>query len=129
VRKFPEVVKLKELRSFAKSGGALENMQMLKQSRLSVSAVKPKEWKFIMSLAGEDDEEAGPGDEDEDEEEHGDGTGEADATLVETVEQVFKGVKKVAAAALGNVTGGDKEPSGAVTVDGGEDDEDEEGDE
>jgi len=29
-------------------------MQLLKQTRLSVSAVKPKEWEFILSLAGEE---------------------------------------------------------------------------
>lgn len=41
-----------DLRSFAKSGGALEKMQLLRQGRLSISAVKPKEWAFVLSLAG-----------------------------------------------------------------------------
>jgi predicted RNA-binding protein with PUA-like domain len=31
----------------------LENMQYIKQGRLSVSKVEPKEWNFIMQLAGE----------------------------------------------------------------------------
>jgi len=55
VRKFPDLITLAELKSFAKPGGALENMQMLKQSRLSVSAVKPREWRFIHGLLEEDD--------------------------------------------------------------------------
>ena len=63
VRKFSEIIPLSELRSFARQGGALERMQMLKQSRLSVSPVKPKEWHFINSLAqaGDSDESAGEG--------------------------------------------------------------------
>lgn len=32
-------------------------MQVLIQSRLSVSSVKPKEWKFIMSLVADDDKD------------------------------------------------------------------------
>jgi predicted RNA-binding protein with PUA-like domain len=54
VKKFATPVGLKELRTFAKPGGSLENMQMLKQSRLSVSSVSPYEWRFILALAGED---------------------------------------------------------------------------
>lgn len=54
-RKFGQLVKLSELKSFAEPGGVLEKMQLLKQSRLSVSAVKAKEWKFILSLAGEEE--------------------------------------------------------------------------
>ena len=38
------MIKLKELQKFAKAGGSLENMQVLKQSRLSVSKVTKKEW-------------------------------------------------------------------------------------
>ncbi|PGH10296.1 hypothetical protein GX51_00053 [Blastomyces parvus] len=53
-RKFRQLITLAELKSFAKPGGPLENMQMTKQSRLSVSAVSGKEWKFIMGLAGEE---------------------------------------------------------------------------
>ena len=58
VRKFNEQVSLPRLRSFAKPGGILEKMQVLVQSRLSVSLVRPKEWKFIMSLVEEDDKNA-----------------------------------------------------------------------
>lgn len=54
VRKFPKVIRLTDLRSFAKVGGTLEKMQLLKQSRLSVSAVEPKEWDFILSLVEEE---------------------------------------------------------------------------
>ena len=53
VKKFGKLVKLRELKSFSKSGGALENMQTIKLSRLSVSAVTPQEWRFILDLAGE----------------------------------------------------------------------------
>ena len=44
VEKFPKMIKLKELQKFAKTGGSLENMQVLRQSRLSVSKVTKKEW-------------------------------------------------------------------------------------
>lgn len=44
VQKFPGMIKLKELQKYAKNGGVLENMQVLKQSRLSVSKVAKKEW-------------------------------------------------------------------------------------
>ncbi|EXJ76058.1 uncharacterized protein A1O5_00566 [Cladophialophora psammophila CBS 110553] len=53
VKKFASLITLKELKSFSKPGGVLENMQTLKQSRLSVSAVSPEEWRFILDLAGE----------------------------------------------------------------------------
>ncbi|KAK2795833.1 hypothetical protein FQN52_003683 [Onygenales sp. PD_12] len=49
-RKFKELVTLAYLKSLAKPGGPLENMQMMRQSRLSVSAVGEKEWEFIMGL-------------------------------------------------------------------------------
>lgn len=48
--KFPEMVALNELRKYAKPGGALENLQTLKMSRLSVSKVTKREWDFIYSL-------------------------------------------------------------------------------
>ncbi|KAJ4629251.1 hypothetical protein HRR86_002701 [Exophiala dermatitidis] len=53
VRKFDKLVTLKELKSFSEPSGALKDMQMLRQSRLSVSSVKPAEWEFILQLAGE----------------------------------------------------------------------------
>jgi hypothetical protein len=55
VRKFPELVPLSELRKYGQPGGALQDLEMLKQSRLSVSAVKPREWRFILGLAQDDD--------------------------------------------------------------------------
>jgi predicted RNA-binding protein with PUA-like domain len=53
VKKFEKPITLKELRSFAKEGGKLADMQMLKQSRLSVSSVSPDEWRFILDVAEE----------------------------------------------------------------------------
>jgi hypothetical protein len=55
VRKFPELVPLSQLRKYGQPGGALQDLEMLKQSRLSVSAVKPGEWHFILSLARAED--------------------------------------------------------------------------
>ncbi|KAK2738436.1 hypothetical protein FQN57_007027 [Myotisia sp. PD_48] len=53
--KFKEPVKLSMLKSNAAPGGALEGLQTVRQSRLSVSAVTPQQWNFIMSLAEEED--------------------------------------------------------------------------
>ena len=53
VKKFDTMMTLKELKSFAGSGGMLENMQTLKQTRLSVSSVQPAEWQFILEQLGE----------------------------------------------------------------------------
>ena len=50
-------MKLKELHKYAKEGGILQNMQTLKQSRLSVSKVSKKEWDFILRLGGHEDED------------------------------------------------------------------------
>jgi predicted RNA-binding protein with PUA-like domain len=58
-RKFDEIISLDKLKTFAKSGGALENLQTLRMSRLSVSAVTPNEWDFILGQVqsqNEDDE-------------------------------------------------------------------------
>ena len=57
MRKLSKLIPLTLLKSYARPGHDLENLQMLKQTRLSVSAVKPAEWNFIMGLE-EDDEEA-----------------------------------------------------------------------
>lgn len=54
-RKFPELVRLKELQKYAKEGGILQKLQTLRQSRLSVSKVSKKEWDFILSLAGDEE--------------------------------------------------------------------------
>ena len=58
-RKFKEPITLKELREDAIKGGKLENMQMLKQSRLSVSAVTKDEWDFLMSTIEEREKSEG----------------------------------------------------------------------
>ena len=50
------MVKLKDLQKFAHPGGMLANLQTLKQSRLSVSKVSKKQWDFILSLAGDEED-------------------------------------------------------------------------
>lgn len=70
-RKFNNLISLNDLKSHATAGGPLENLQTLKQSRLSVSSVTPQQWKFIMGLADEqeqeqEDPEENQGDQDED---------------------------------------------------------------
>jgi predicted RNA-binding protein with PUA-like domain len=51
--KLAQPITLKELKEFAGKGGPLENMQMLKQSRLSVSGVTKEEWDFLMNVVKE----------------------------------------------------------------------------
>lgn len=52
--KFAQQIGLQELKAMgAKSGSPLENMQMLKQSRLSVSRVSPAEWEHLMGIVEE----------------------------------------------------------------------------
>ncbi|KAJ6055350.1 hypothetical protein N7499_006386 [Penicillium canescens] len=53
-RKLGKQVTLADLKSHAQPGKPLENMQMLKQSRLSVSSVTPAQWQYILELAGEE---------------------------------------------------------------------------
>ena len=53
VKKFDELITLREIKSFAAEGGALAGMHMLRQGRLSVSSVQPAEWRFILDLAQE----------------------------------------------------------------------------
>ncbi|KAI1160607.1 PUA-like domain-containing protein [Nemania serpens] len=55
--KFARPIGLKELREMGKPGQPLENMQMLKQSRLSVSRVSPSEWEYLIDLAQRQDDE------------------------------------------------------------------------
>ncbi|KAL4784805.1 PUA-like domain-containing protein [Aspergillus varians] len=52
-RKFDNLITLNELKSHASTNAPLGSLQMLKQTRLSVSAVTPKEWDFITSLVKE----------------------------------------------------------------------------
>lgn len=49
--KFAQQIGLKELREMGKPGQPLENMQMLKQSRLSVSRVGPTEFEYLIEVA------------------------------------------------------------------------------
>lgn len=52
--KFAHQIGLQELKAMgSKSGSPLENMQMLKQSRLSVSRVSPAEWEYLMGIVEE----------------------------------------------------------------------------
>jgi predicted RNA-binding protein with PUA-like domain len=51
--KLKNPITLKELREFQSNGGPLENMQMLKQTRLSVSKVSREEWGFLMGVVEE----------------------------------------------------------------------------
>jgi len=52
--KFAQQIGLQELKAMGgKPGSALENMQMLKQSRLSVSRVSPAEWEYLMGIVEE----------------------------------------------------------------------------
>ena len=53
-KKFNHIINLKELQEFSKQGGILGTMQVLRQSRLSVSKVSKEEWDFILGLAGVD---------------------------------------------------------------------------
>ena len=55
-QKFPELLFLKELQKYGENGGVLENLQTLKQSRLSVSKVSKKEWDFIINISGISDD-------------------------------------------------------------------------
>ncbi|GKZ28419.1 hypothetical protein AbraIFM66950_005593 [Aspergillus brasiliensis] len=50
-RKFNKLITLTDLKSYAQSVRALSNMQVLKQSRLSVTPVSVTEWAFIMGVA------------------------------------------------------------------------------
>jgi predicted RNA-binding protein with PUA-like domain len=51
--KFPVQIGLQELKALGGPGGPLESMQMIKQSRLSVSKVSAQEWEFLNELAEE----------------------------------------------------------------------------
>ncbi|KAI5206400.1 DUF55-domain-containing protein [Aureobasidium subglaciale] len=56
-RKFSEKFTLKELQKFSQPGGALFDMDLFRQSRLSVSKVSKPQWDFIMNQAEEEDDE------------------------------------------------------------------------
>lgn len=52
-KKFAVPITLKELREMGSGDGPLKDMQMLKQSRLSVSRVGEKEWQHLCKVADE----------------------------------------------------------------------------
>ncbi|ODA79181.1 hypothetical protein RJ55_04773 [Drechmeria coniospora] len=58
-KKFAVPIPLKELRELGKPGGPLEEMQMLRQSRLSVSRVSGPEWEALCRIADDKAKEAG----------------------------------------------------------------------
>ncbi|RSL52730.1 hypothetical protein CEP53_007997 [Fusarium sp. AF-6] len=58
-KKFAVPIHLKELRELGKPGGPLEAMQLIKQSRLSVTKVSADEWNMLCELADEKAAEAG----------------------------------------------------------------------
>lgn len=49
-RKFDELITLKQLQALGGPGTPLQDMQLLKQSRLSVSKISAEEWHFVMDL-------------------------------------------------------------------------------
>ncbi|KAF2198784.1 DUF55-domain-containing protein [Delitschia confertaspora ATCC 74209] len=51
VRKFPRIIDLQAIKGLAGKGGPLENMQLVKGARLSVSRVEKEEWEYIMRMA------------------------------------------------------------------------------
>lgn len=57
-RKFDHPITLPELKSHSNAKAPLESLQMIKQGRLSVSAVTPAEWHFILGLLKEDQDQA-----------------------------------------------------------------------
>jgi predicted RNA-binding protein with PUA-like domain len=56
VKTFGHVVDLARIKSHAGPGGALEGMQLVSNSRLSVSRVRKEEWDFILGLVDEGEE-------------------------------------------------------------------------
>lgn len=58
VREFKEVVSLATIKEFAGKGGDLENLQLIKNARLSVCKITGEEWEFLLRLAeGEKDKQ------------------------------------------------------------------------
>ncbi|KAJ4298230.1 hypothetical protein N0V90_006129 [Kalmusia sp. IMI 367209] len=57
VRKFPDVVDLARIKEEARKGGPLEGMQLVTNSRLSVSRVSREQWEYLLEIAeGKDGE-------------------------------------------------------------------------
>ena len=59
LKKFAVPIWLSELREMGQAGGELREMQMLRQSRLSVSRVSQSEWRFLSEIADKKAKEAG----------------------------------------------------------------------
>jgi predicted RNA-binding protein with PUA-like domain len=51
-QEFDRIVDLATIKEHAKAGGPLKDMQLVTNSRLSVSRVREEEWDFILDLAG-----------------------------------------------------------------------------
>jgi predicted RNA-binding protein with PUA-like domain len=67
LKKLSKPVTLKELQKYSGANGVLENMQVIKQSRLSVAKVSEKEWNFIIdNLVEGYEEDSDNNDNDED---------------------------------------------------------------
>lgn len=58
-RKFAVPIFLPELRDLGTAGGPLAQMQLIKQSRLSVSRVSGDEWRTLCELADRKAKDAG----------------------------------------------------------------------
>ncbi|KAL9616031.1 MAG: hypothetical protein Q9160_009057 [Pyrenula sp. 1 TL-2023] len=68
-QKYQNRISLTDHKQYARQGGVLENMQLLKQPQLYVSQVSLPEWKFIVGLAEEDELSGGSDEESVDSEE------------------------------------------------------------
>jgi predicted RNA-binding protein with PUA-like domain len=55
VQEFDKIVDLATIKEHAKDGGPLKDMQLVTNSRLSVSRVREEEWDFILGLSGAPD--------------------------------------------------------------------------
>lgn len=58
-KKFAVTIPLKELRGLGQPGGPLQDMQMLRLGRLSVSRVSGSEWKALCEIADQKAKDAG----------------------------------------------------------------------
>lgn len=67
LKKLSKPVTLKEMQKYSGANGILQDMQLIKQARLSVSKVSEKEWNFIVDelIEGYEEDGANNGDDDE----------------------------------------------------------------
>lgn len=68
LKKLSKPVTLKELQKYSGANGILQDMQLIKQSRLSVAKVSEKEWNFIVDqlIEGYEEDDANNKDDDDD---------------------------------------------------------------